>query len=68
MKRGRSLINNKNRVGPRIDPCGTLDFIYVNAERPFLWTTACCLLLRYDVNQAINLQLNLKVISFFNRI
>ena len=25
MKRGRSLINNKNRVGPRIEHCGTPD-------------------------------------------
>ena len=55
MKRGRSLINNKNRVGPRIEPWGTPECIYVNAE----WTTACCLSLRYDVNQAIDLRLNL---------
>ena len=33
MKRGRSLIDNKNRVGPRIEPYGTPDFIYVNEER-----------------------------------
>ena len=61
MKRGpgRSFINYKSRVGPRIEPCGTPDFIYVNAERPFPWTTACCLSLRYDVNQAIDLPLNL---------
>ena len=52
MKRGISLINNKIMVGPRIEPYGTPDFIYVNAERPFPWTTACCLSLRYDVNQA----------------
>ena len=50
MKRGRSLINNKNRFGPRMEPCGTPDFMYANAERPFPWTTACCLSLRYDVN------------------
>ena len=37
MKRGRSLINNKNKVGPRIETCGTPDSIYVNAERPFPW-------------------------------
>ena len=48
MKRGRSLINNKSRVGPRIEPCGTPDFIYVNAEGPFPWTTACCLSLSYN--------------------
>ena len=59
MKRGRSLINNTNKVGPRIEHCGTPDSIYVNAERPFPWTTACCLSLRYDVNQAIDLRLNL---------
>ena len=59
MKRGRSLINDKNRVGFRIEPCGTPGFIYVNAERPFPWTTACCLSLRYDVNQAMDLRLNL---------
>ena len=68
MKRGRSLINNKNRVGPRIEPCGTPDSMYVKAERPFPWTTACCLSLRYDVNQAIDLRLNLYLMSFFNGI
>ena len=41
MKRGISLINNKNRVGPRMEPCGTPDFMYANAESPFSWTTAC---------------------------
>ena len=59
MKRGRSLINNKNRASPRIEPLGTPDFIYVNAERPFPWTTVCCLLRKCDVNQAIDLRLNL---------
>ena len=59
MKRDRSLMNNKNRVGPRIEPYGTPDFMYVDAERPFPWTTACCISLRYDVNQAIDLRLNL---------
>ena len=49
MKRGRSLTNNDNMGGFRIGPCGTPDFIYVNAERPFPWTTACCISLRYDV-------------------
>ena len=55
MKRDRSLINNKNMVAPRIEPCG----MHVNAERPFPWTTACCLSLRYDFDQAIDLRLNL---------
>ena len=59
MKRGRLLINNKKRAGPRIEPWGIPDFIYVNAERPFPWTTACCLSLKYDVNHAIDLRLNL---------
>ena len=59
MKRGRSLINNKNRVCPSLEPCGAPDFMYVNAERPFPWTTACCLSQRYDINQAIDLRLNL---------
>ena len=59
MKRGISLINNKNRFGPRIETCGTPVVMYVNAEIPFPWTTACCLSLRYDVNQAIDLGLNL---------
>ena len=52
------MINNKNRVGPRIEPWGAPDFIYVNAEIPFAWTTACCLSLRFVVNQAIDLRLN----------
>ena len=68
MKRGRSLINNKNTVGPRIESCGTPDFIYENAERPFPWATACCLSLRYDVDQAIDLQLRLSLISILNKI
>ena len=68
MKRGRSLINNKNRVGPIIEPCETPDFIYVNAEKPFPWSTACSLSLRYGVNQAIHLLFNLELASFLNRI
>ena len=68
MKRGRSLVNTKNRVGPKIEPCGTPDFTYMNAARPFPWTTACCLSLRYDINQAIDLCLNLYFMSNFNRI
>ena len=58
MKRARSLINDKNRVGPRIEPCGTPD-LYENSERPFPWPTACGLSLIYDVNQAIDSRLNL---------
>ena len=44
-------------VGLTIEPCGTPDFMYVNAESPFPWTIAYCLSLKYDVNQAIDLQL-----------
>ena len=32
MERGKSLINNRKRVGPRIEPSGTPDFTYVNAD------------------------------------
>ena len=46
------MINNKNMMGPGIEPRGTPNFMYVNAERPFLWTTACCLSLRCNVHQA----------------
>ena len=33
--------------------------VVIYAMRPFPWTIACCLSLRYDVNQAIDLWLNL---------
>ena len=38
-RRGKSLINNRNRVGPKIEPCGTPDLIVekVDSPEPCLW-------------------------------
>ena len=32
---GRSLIYNKNKIGPKTDPCGTPDFIIELFEKEF---------------------------------
>ena len=33
-KRGKSFINNRNRVGPKLEPCGTPDRLVEKADSP----------------------------------
>ena len=39
--RGRSFINKRNKVVPRIEPCGTPDLIVENDENPKPLSMAC---------------------------
>ena len=39
-------MNNKNNIGPYIDPWGTPALAVVNSERPLPFGTACLRLLR----------------------
>ena len=42
--KGRSLINNKNKSGPKIEPCGTPSVIKrVGDDLPLNWTYSCLL-------------------------
>ena len=38
----------KNNIGPRIDPCGTPDFIYAGVDCPLPLSITCWRLCRYD--------------------
>ncbi len=40
---GRSLIKNKNRIGPSVEPCGTPALVDLNSEVKPLTITRCCL-------------------------
>ena len=45
-----SLINNKNNIGPSIDPCGTPDPTSDQVEQVPFNTTLCCLPIRQEQN------------------
>ena len=47
---GRSLMYIKNNNGPRTEPCGTQEVIFlISDDSPFI-KTYCFLLIRYDSN------------------
>ena len=39
--RGKSFMNDKNSVGPKIDPCGTLEITWQNSVSPVSHKIAC---------------------------
>ena len=60
------LINNRNKNGPRTDPCGTPDEISTNNENFPLQTTACWRWCKYDLNHSSSIFLIPYSESFFN--
>ena len=65
--RGRSLINIKNKSGPRLDPCGTPQVIFSVSDFECLMDTFCVRVDKYDLNQDKALFPHLYISSFFKR-
>ena len=65
--RGKSFINKRNKVVPRIEACGTPDLIVENDENPKPLSMACWRDSRYEVNHLRDMLLNLYAESLLIR-
>ena len=63
-----SFMKIKNRRGPKIDPCGTPDWITLGFESTLFIDTYCSLFVRYERNQSKAIPRTPQVFNFDSRI